>query len=313
LKKKDFLALKLKELSIFQTVGKLSSLREAARVLNLSASEVSKCISGIEDTLGTELFKRISTGLVLTEAGQELLIISESILSETQKIELLFSEKFDGEKQKSMVIASSTFLTNVLVAPEIMKWRKLSGNDKDIIRFIDLTPDDLLVAAGTKSFELAVHLNELKLPNSWYSQKIGRIGWSLYASASHPLFEGNAVPGKKFSLESILKFKFVIPAYYDKLGFHTATDNFPVPVSKRQIGATTSTAESAIHCIKESHFIAHLPNILARNLASSEDIVAFGVHDFEEVFMLLYLSAQAEKVSKQIFQKLLEVLGSRLV
>jgi DNA-binding transcriptional LysR family regulator len=60
------------ELRIFTTVAELCSFTRAGRTLNLSQSAVSRHIGALEGELKVALFRRHPTGIVLTEAGQEL-------------------------------------------------------------------------------------------------------------------------------------------------------------------------------------------------------------------------------------------------
>lgn len=60
------------ELRIFATVAELGSFTRAGRALNLSQSAVSRHIATLEGELKVALFRRHPTGIVLTEAGEEL-------------------------------------------------------------------------------------------------------------------------------------------------------------------------------------------------------------------------------------------------
>jgi DNA-binding transcriptional LysR family regulator len=60
------------ELRIFSTVAELCSFTRAGRSLNLSQSAVSRHIAALEAELKMALFRRHPTGIILTEAGQEL-------------------------------------------------------------------------------------------------------------------------------------------------------------------------------------------------------------------------------------------------
>ena len=60
------------ELRIFAMVAELCSFTRAGRILNLSQSAVSRHIGALEGELKVALFRRHPTGIVLTEAGQEL-------------------------------------------------------------------------------------------------------------------------------------------------------------------------------------------------------------------------------------------------
>ncbi len=60
-------------LHYFQLVAQLGSIRQAARVLNVAPSSISRVVGQLEDELRTPLFERIRQRLKLTSAGEILL------------------------------------------------------------------------------------------------------------------------------------------------------------------------------------------------------------------------------------------------
>ncbi len=64
--------LSLYQIQIFNTVAAHLNISSAARELYITPSAVSKQIQNIEDILGTKLFERHNSGLVLKPAGEEL-------------------------------------------------------------------------------------------------------------------------------------------------------------------------------------------------------------------------------------------------
>jgi DNA-binding transcriptional LysR family regulator len=69
-------------LHYFQLVAQLGSIRQAARVLNVAPSSISRVVSQLEDELQTPLFERIRQRLKLTSAGEILLYRTRSSLGE---------------------------------------------------------------------------------------------------------------------------------------------------------------------------------------------------------------------------------------
>ena len=57
----------------FQLVARLGSIRQAALVLTVAPSSISRVIKQLEDELGTPLFERIRQRLKLTSAGELML------------------------------------------------------------------------------------------------------------------------------------------------------------------------------------------------------------------------------------------------
>ena len=69
-------------LSAFIIVAENKSFSEAAYVLDVTQSTISKRIALLESQVGKKLFDRIARRIALTEAGQELLPRARRILKE---------------------------------------------------------------------------------------------------------------------------------------------------------------------------------------------------------------------------------------
>jgi DNA-binding transcriptional LysR family regulator len=65
-------------LHYFQLVARLGSIREAARVLNIAPSSISRAITQFEEELGAPLFDRAGGRLKLTSAGELMLYHARS-------------------------------------------------------------------------------------------------------------------------------------------------------------------------------------------------------------------------------------------
>jgi DNA-binding transcriptional LysR family regulator len=74
------------QLRTFLTVARMGGVRKAAEQMNISQPAVSTRISGLETYLGTELFSRVSTGVVLTRNGVLLRQHAEQIMEIMERI-----------------------------------------------------------------------------------------------------------------------------------------------------------------------------------------------------------------------------------
>jgi len=72
--------MELYQLRSFAAVAELGHLTRAAERLHISQPAVSAQIRALEDELGTPLFERVSSGMVLTAAGRDLLPAAEKVL-----------------------------------------------------------------------------------------------------------------------------------------------------------------------------------------------------------------------------------------
>jgi LysR family cys regulon transcriptional activator len=92
---------------IRETVKRNFNLTEVANALYTSQSGVSKHIKDLEDELGVELFVRKGKRLLgLTEPGQELVVIVERILLDTQNIKKL-GEQFSNKDKGQLSVATT--------------------------------------------------------------------------------------------------------------------------------------------------------------------------------------------------------------
>ncbi|WP_422383590.1 LysR family transcriptional regulator [Roseibium album] len=74
------------QLKTFLTVARMGGVRKAAEQMNVSQPAVSTRISSLETYLGTELFSRVSTGVVLTRKGVLLRNHAEQIMEIMERI-----------------------------------------------------------------------------------------------------------------------------------------------------------------------------------------------------------------------------------
>lgn len=74
-------------------VEKTGSITQAAENLFMGQPNLSKSIKELEDTLGIEIFKRTSRGVVPTDKGQEFLRYAKNILSQIEEMQSICRDK----------------------------------------------------------------------------------------------------------------------------------------------------------------------------------------------------------------------------
>lgn len=107
-----------RELLYVKTVADEKSISKAAEKLFLSQPSLSKCIQKIESSLGTKLFTRTNTGLVLTFAGEKYYKIATDILRMYNDFEIEISE-INNLKKGRITIGITIYLAT-LVLPQIL-------------------------------------------------------------------------------------------------------------------------------------------------------------------------------------------------
>jgi LysR family transcriptional regulator of gallate degradation len=78
-------AISLRRLRAFVMVAEKRSVTLAARDMNMTAPAVTKSVRELETALAVELFKRTSSGMLLTPAGETFLVHAERALSEIER------------------------------------------------------------------------------------------------------------------------------------------------------------------------------------------------------------------------------------
>jgi DNA-binding transcriptional LysR family regulator len=101
----------LADIAIFAAVVREGSFTRAADKLELSTSQVSKCVSRLERSLGARLLQRTTRRLRLTEAGSALYENSSSALAAIEEAKLAVSKLQGTPRGKLKVSASTAFGT----------------------------------------------------------------------------------------------------------------------------------------------------------------------------------------------------------
>lgn len=97
--------MKIDDLELFNTVVEYGSQSEAARVLGIPASKISRRLAAIEQQFNTKLFERTARGFELTEAGEQVLQSCKRVLAEMEELKLGVG-KLQGNPEGAIVVAA---------------------------------------------------------------------------------------------------------------------------------------------------------------------------------------------------------------
>lgn len=104
----------IKTLALFVEICRSGSISAGAKVSHLALGAASKRISDLEQTLGTTLFFRNSTGVELTEAGNVCLTYALKVLDNLDRMFANMSDYADGVKGRIRIAANTSSLTQFL-------------------------------------------------------------------------------------------------------------------------------------------------------------------------------------------------------
>ena len=98
----------LHQLKIFEAVARKNSITKAAESLHMTQPAVSIQIKQLQNSVGTPLISYTGKSLYLTEAGEEMLRVQQTIKSQTDAFEAYISDLKGGLKGTLSISAAST-------------------------------------------------------------------------------------------------------------------------------------------------------------------------------------------------------------
>jgi DNA-binding transcriptional LysR family regulator len=142
----------LADIAIFAAVVREGSFTRAADKLELSTSQVSKCVNRLERSLGARLLHRTTRRLRLTEAGSALYENSSGALAAIEEAKLAVS-KLQGAPRGKLKVSSSTAF-GAMQLPRIV--RDLSAQYPELE--IELVLEDRHVDLVREGIDVAIRI-----------------------------------------------------------------------------------------------------------------------------------------------------------
>lgn len=105
-------------MATFVKVVETGSLSAAARAIPTSLTSVSRQVTALEEKLGTQLLRRTTRSLVLTEDGRLLYDRAKTILSELEDIEFALSSG-QSEPTGRLHVSAPVLIGRMLLAPKL--------------------------------------------------------------------------------------------------------------------------------------------------------------------------------------------------
>lgn len=148
---------KLSNIIAFTTVAETSSFAEAARRLNLATSVVSKRIKDLETYLGTQLLKRSTRHVSLTDTGYQYLEQTRRILHELAEVEEHIRYQNENPVGELKVSAPVSFGIEFL-SPAICGYM---AQYPDVTVTLSLT--DLTVDLSSGGYDIAIAIGDVPI------------------------------------------------------------------------------------------------------------------------------------------------------
>lgn len=156
--------MRLEQLKCLLDISYTGSITSTAQRLYISQQAVSKSIKQLEKELGLELLIRTKTGVMLTEAGEEVIRYAENMLNESEKLRTRVEELKNVKNVSSTVDICSTSSVTNLALPYVIA--KLNARHEKvsirIIQSVDL--DDVIQKVQTGVCDIGLMtINEFDL------------------------------------------------------------------------------------------------------------------------------------------------------
>lgn len=191
-------------LTAFLEVARAESFSQAAEHLHLTQPAISKRISGLEESLGVELFDRVGRRITLTEAGRALLPRAQQLLLELEDMRRMVAN-LTGPITGTLKVGTSHHIGLHRLPPAL---RAFSTQYRDVrldLRFID--SEEAYEAVLSGELELGI----VTLPPVPDDRLIAREVWddplAFVAGPEHPLARQ-----KKVTLADLTQHAAILPS-----------------------------------------------------------------------------------------------------
>ncbi len=109
-------------LKVLQAVAKTNNISKASKYLNTDQSTVSRSLKNLETNLGVKLFKRLPSGVEITEQGKILLETVENFTSDLNVSLGKIKKNTNKDTSGKIVIQSSMHFGNYIISKIVQKF-----------------------------------------------------------------------------------------------------------------------------------------------------------------------------------------------
>ena len=166
------------KLKIFHAVAEAGSFTNAATVLNISQSAISRQIQSLEQDLKVQLFERHARGLTLTENGEYVYKTAHEVISKLKEVETSLGDQKNKPSGKLTITTVRSFGTHWLT-PRIQEFMNLNPEIE-----IELIFDDKELDLSTRQADIGIFMRRPKQLN-YIQRKLVDINYHIYGSTKY--------------------------------------------------------------------------------------------------------------------------------
>ncbi len=160
---------------IFLAIAHAKGLKKAASKLGMHHTSLARRIKALEETVGTRLFDRLTSGYVLTETGRELFLSATKIRDEFNAIECDILGKDNRLEGNICVTIPNGFATHLLM-PDITDFMALYPEVT-----VEVNMTYAMKDLANREADVAIRHADYP-PESLAGKRVGRVYFSAYAS-----------------------------------------------------------------------------------------------------------------------------------
>ncbi|MEH2503347.1 DNA-binding transcriptional LysR family regulator [Bradyrhizobium sp. AZCC 1578] len=168
---------------LFSSVARFGSVNRAARELGMSQPTLSRRLKELERHIGAPLFFRVSSGVKLTQEGEQLRLSAAAIVRSFELFQRDLSSRA-GDRSFSIKISATEGLTKHWLLPRVNKLRAL--NDKISLEIFSTVLKQNLAASDLDFVIRMGHPGD----NELVGRRVATVAFGLFASeaylAEHP-------------------------------------------------------------------------------------------------------------------------------
>jgi DNA-binding transcriptional LysR family regulator len=290
-------SLSLKELELLADLPRFSSLRGLARSRGIEAAQLTRTLQKLEQVLGKTVLERAPGGSKVTDEGIRLAAVAANIVETAQQ----FVHERGDSQSVQLTLGTRGFLNYAFSEAYAKVCYSPRRSRKDLVlRFLDMSPEELKIAEHKRLIQLAIHLGEMDWTQAWESTFVGRLRWSLFVRKDHEL---QKLPS--LALEDLQDRDFVGPCYWMGNEIKEGDDGFPIPLRMRKVTVFSQSAMSAIELARHSDAIVFAPNIITQKRAEMDELCQLKVTGTEDCFQKVFLSVRTDAVPKVFMEQLI--------
>lgn len=301
----------LKHLEYFVAVAEHGSINKAAQSLYISQPHLSHIIKDIEDSVGSDLFRRTKQGVTLTEDGKSFLEHANTIMQEMDNLRQI--SKRARRPADAMSISMTKFshtmesfveLCQQMEQRESFCYKLNEGSTIDVINDVESGDSDIGVIhfSGGQSEDIMSLLKKKELEFI----PLTEVKPHIVISANHELLKS----GRPVTLEALKNYGFVrYQDQYEDFIYHIAFDNLNLDLNDSTKIVYVYGRSSLMYLISATNF--YTIGIQAfDNQNSMYDVVSVPIEDCTETLCFGVITPQSSQLTDTM-RRFIEIVSRR--